>query len=150
MATGTGTRMVQFRAGDLLPEIEARAGRLSIGLTARRDLERYYALLDAELARLELSEAEAGLVMDALNGTLFEPHGLGQLWAEVAVAIHYGDLGTKHGVDTAALIDKLRSLTPGQAAAMVDAAARFWQSPNPTGEALRRVGLVREPAESPA
>jgi hypothetical protein len=35
----------------------------------RRDLERYYAVLSLVLASVDLSAAEAGLIVDALNGT---------------------------------------------------------------------------------
>ncbi len=135
---------IEFRAGPVAGPISDRTGTISEGLVARRDLERYYALLDHELARVELSEAEASLICDALNGTLMDPHSYRLLWAEVADAVRLDGLDAKWGVDGDALVERLRALSPGAMMAVVDAVERFWLSPNPLGENLRRVGLVRD------
>ena len=45
---------VQFRPGDLRPELEKRAGQdMSLGDVARRDLGRYYALMHDPEADIE-------------------------------------------------------------------------------------------------
>lgn len=143
MSARSDTR-VQFRNAAVADALAERAEPSARSLTAARDLERYYALLGAELSTLDLSEAEAGLVADALNGILLEPHTMRLLWANVADAIRLQGLDRKWGVDGEALVEKLRALTPGQIWALADAAERFWVAPAaPTAERLRQVGLVR-------
>lgn len=135
---------IQFRNQRVAEAADARSRPGKRNLTAARDLERYYSLLAAELAGIELSEAEASLVCDALNGTLFEPHTIRLLWAEVDDAIRHDGLAEKWGVDGPALVERLRSLTPGQAYALVDAVERFWlDASSPASERLRTAGLVR-------
>ncbi len=137
---------VCFRAaGGLDGQLAARGEVL--GSVARRDLERAYAVLRAELDRLDLSEAEASLVCDACNGTLFDATNLRLLWAEVADAIRLDHLDAKWGVDGHALVERLRSLSPAQTWALVDAVERYWRAPEqPIREGLARVGLLRETA----
>lgn len=86
----------------------------------------------AEICRRELpglSEAEMNLVRDALNGAWLvdRPEGIQtMLWAEVTDAIKLNQADTKHGVDGAALVEKLRGLTYAQAVALVDSVERWW------------------------
>lgn len=136
---------IQFRpAPALAADLAARAAdRLSANQAAARDLERYYHLLRAELRAVDLAPGEAALICDAANGTLWEPHTLRLLWAEVADALVDG-LAAKRGVDGPALVARLRALTPTQAAAVADAAERYWLAPGDDLDAtLRAVGLVR-------
>ncbi len=112
-------------------------------MVVRRELERYYAVLRDELTRVRLTEGEASLIVDAMNGSITDHYSYNLLWANISDAISLDGLDAKWQVDGAALVEKLRSLTPGAAMAVSDACERFWQDPNPTGEALRRVGLVR-------
>lgn len=136
---------IQFRAGDLAAPLAQRGEREGAGNIARRDLGRYYALLARELAAVQLTEAEASLLCDAGNGTLFEPSSIPLLWAEVDDAIRGDGLDRKWGVDGPALVAKLRALTPGQHYAVVDAIERFWQPGHveDLSAQLRAVGLVR-------
>lgn len=127
-------------------------------MDAERTLARYRALLAAELARCQFTEAEAALLCDAGGGTFWEPHTIAQLWVEISDAIDGDQLAEKwqlagpgctdaaHFEAGSRLIGKLRALTPGQTFAVVDAVERFWAEPNPLADRLRAVGLVREPA----
>ncbi len=148
-----GSPVVAFRAG--LQE-EALAARIRPGvpaddlpgqysMVARRDLERYYALLERELAQLHLSEGEALLLCDAGNGLLSEPQTMQLLWAQVDDAIRLEGLDRKWDVDGPALVAQLRALTPGQAFAVTDAIERFWTSADADSrDTVRAVGLVRQ------
>lgn len=141
-----GTRRIGFRAGDMLPELEARVDRGgstgSVHEVAARDLRRYYHCLREELRSVLLTEAEASLICDCCNGTWWEAHTVPLLWANVADGVRLEALDQKWGVDGPALIAKLQGLTYGQTLALVDAVERFWRDPNPMGDALQRAGLV--------
>ena len=118
----------------------------SMSLQAAHDLERYYELLRAELATLALTEAQASLICDALNGTATLDGIERWLRAEVEDAIRLNNLDQKWSVDGAGLVMLLRDCTPGQRLAIVDAAERFWAragNGKATGDDLRAVGLVR-------
>lgn len=139
------SKPIVFRAVDeLTADLTARTGANSLGLTAQRDLERYYALLAAELRTVSLTAAEALLIADALNGTLWEPHTIRLLWAGVDDAIRLDGLAEKWQVDGAALVAKLRALTPGQTVAVIDAVERAWQADSDDlRERLVRVDLLK-------
>lgn len=129
---------VVFRGIEIEADLNQRGDAL--GLVAKRDLERYYTLLRDEFATLRLTEAEASLLCDVCNGTIWEPHTMRLLWAQIADA--EPELFEKWGVDQAPFISRLRQLTPGQTFAIVDAIERFWRAPNEP-DRLRAVGLVR-------
>ena len=142
---------VQFRAADLLPDLVVRSHEDpvegltegAISQTAQRDLERYYALL--RLALPPFTQAEASLIVDALNGSMLEAHSGHLLWAEIADAVQEG-LAAKWEVDGAALVDRLRALPPFAQYAVWEAAERWWNGPYREadwGASLRSVGLVR-------
>lgn len=140
---------IVFRAAaDLATAITARASATSPSLTAQRDLERYYALLAAELRTVTLSPNEAQLLVDANNGTLWEPHTMRLLWAGVDDAILLDGLAAKWQVNGKELVATLRLLTPGQTVAVVDAVERTWSAltADPDrlmADTLRHIGLVR-------
>lgn len=149
---------VQFRSMEVEPQLDLRLSHAagSPGRVAARDLDRYYALLAAELRRVDLSESEAMLLIDALNGVLHDaPESIPtMLWAGVDDAIRLDGLDATWGVDGAAVVAKLRALTPTQATAVVDAVERWWLIAGAADEAgggipaerearLRVVGLVR-------
>lgn len=142
-----------FRIGVLGSRLLGRDERPSA--IAKRDLQRYYELLDECLARLDLNEQEAGLLTEAAAGVrdLGEParsqvHRY--LWAEVSDAIRERDLAERWGVgDPQSLVDRLRELGPAEQRALVDALERVW-SADPAEDRevlLRRVGLVRGDGE---
>jgi hypothetical protein len=148
------TNLVMFRVmPELLQQLQSRASsrttdEQSANLIARRELERYYAVLADSLREVTLTQAEASLIVDAMNGTLSEAHTYSLLWANVADAIHYDGLAEKWGIDGPALVAKLRALSPGAAMAVVDAAERYFVLASRIGsedlaETLRAVGLLR-------
>jgi len=118
-------------------------GELSLG--ARELLERHLALIERELQEVSLSEAEASLLVDALNGILIEPHTAALLWANVAEAIRLEGLDRKWGVDGDALVAKLRGMCPGKLFAIGHAVETFWRSCSgrELREGLRAAGLLR-------
>ncbi len=134
---------ITFRADrDLRAALDARARDRSPQLVARRDLARWYAFLAERLARVRLTRAEAHLLLDLTNGTLFEPF-TALLWIEVADA--EDTYFTRWGVDRAALVGTLRALDVGAVLAIQDALERFWVVPRADVDAgLLAVGLLRE------
>lgn len=138
------TNQVMFRASDqLLAEITRRDDGRGESLVAKRDLDRYYAALSAELRAVSLSEPEALLLCDALNGVLHEPHTVPLLWASIDDAIRLDRMDAKWGVDGADLVARLRALTYTQALAVIDAVERWWLLTDRSAGALQTVGLRR-------
>ena len=138
---------VQFRPGPLAEPLAERGEYDHGGAIVARDLGRYYALLARSLAALTLTEAEASLICDACNGTLWEPHTIPLLWAAVDDAIRLNGLADRWRVDGAALVVKLRALSAGETFALADAVERFWRQPgsndHPVAVQLRAVGLLQ-------
>jgi len=152
---GSLPAIVSFRGGELLPLLAARGE--TAGPVARRDLTRYYELLEEYLERLELSESEAQLLCDAADDLLdrLDQTGSGALpahrwlWAEVADAIRDRRLDDKYGVDDPeALVDRVRALEPAEGRALLDALERYrharGRGESDARELLTRVGLIRE------
>ena len=139
--------VVPVRLFDVLEEVQARTGEgHSKSETIRRDLRRYYELMRAELKTIELTRNEAMAVMDACNGLWLEdlPNlSYSLIWAEVEDAIRLDGLDKKWEIDGPALVEKLRSLTRTQTAALADAITRFWANTGrDADEVLREIGLV--------
>lgn len=136
---------VNFRlTGRMEDDLTARATGVyqTRHAVAKRDLERYYALLRRELRTVNLSREEVLLLLDVSNGTLWEPHSIPLLWAEVEDGLADG-LAEKWGVDGPAFVERLRGLTAGQAFAVVDALERAWKIGGDLEGAAREVGLLR-------
>lgn len=159
---------VQFAAGPLEDALVARVGgdAPSPGGVASRDLERYYALLARELARVRLTLPEALAVAGACSGWYVGPDDGRHLWHEVedylrGLAADEPDSPLVQHVQASVLVAKLRALSPAQALAVVDAVERLARAPAitwPPGwdaaadaigvdaawvEALETVGLLR-------
>lgn len=130
--------LINFRPGELQDQIQARMGHNTAGGTAKRDLARYYKLLDQVLPSLDLAREEASLICDALNGTYLDEHTYHLLWASIEDAVTMDHLDKKWGVDGPALVNKIREYSPPQTMALLDATERFWNNPNPLDEALDR------------
>lgn len=116
-----------LRLGEQEEEVLARGDRP--GLTIKRDLRRYYDLLDASLPRLTPDEATAAL--RATGGKAIEP---AYLWAELATA----------GED--ALAVRVREMSALEQLALTDAldrAHRLVRQRLTVDDALRQVGLLR-------
>jgi hypothetical protein len=143
---------VQFMVVDdhMLRALESRAdgARYSVSQVARRDLDRYYTLLERSVQRFP--RAEALLLADAMNGLLLTPESAHLLWAEVADGIQGDGLDRTWDVDGPTLIARLRGLHPFAALATWDALERAWQlvarGEQDMEAALAAVGLLeREP-----
>lgn len=154
-------RNVRFRPGHLEdaiqersmlpPDADGKALDALYSITARRDLERYYAALHRTLRQVRLTEAQAMAVVDALDSVLLidaaTPFHLAQ---EVADAVRLDGLAERHGIDGDDLIRLLRDdLAPFEVLAIADAVERVkllssGPAPVPLAAALRSVGLVRE------
>ena len=134
---------VEFRAGSLAGPLAARGDDGERHEIARRDLERYYEAIDRELRALALTHAEASLLADALNGTLWDVQSVSLLWAQVDDAIRDGALDTKWGVHGPDFVARLRALTYTQALAIIDGVDRFWRiAGDDIVAALRESGLT--------
>jgi len=143
------TPTVHFRTLErerLGEEIASRTRGYSASLTARRDLERYYEAIRRS-AGLDLTQGEACLILDTLNGSLMEPHSIPLLWAEVSDACDMDGYDRKWGVDGPALVGKLRRRPYFELLRIVDAVERWWLLPGEERtwpEGLRKVGLIGE------
>lgn len=141
---------VQFRPAHLAAHLAARADvdtNAAASQVAQRDLGRYYDLMALTLASVELSQGEASLIVDALNGTLIDLTAAQMLAAEIADGLDDG-LAEKWGVNGPALVAKVGSWSLAQRLAVCDAAERFWRGAHHVevvGERLAVVGLVRRP-----
>ena len=109
--------LLQFRAGELYDKIAVRArDDLSAALVAKRDLTRFYELVDcAEVAELGFTEPEWAF-MATVVARRAEPRWL---WAEIA-----DDRHRPPGVDAEQLSARLLALAPGYVYAIVDAIER--------------------------
>lgn len=96
----------------------------------KRDLERYYTLLEHSLKRVSISEREWDYLRDALNGTIFTPEIIPYLPRALADAVKdsaFDGIGEKYGVDVDALLEKILNLSPSEALAVVDAVECWWE-----------------------
>ena len=146
---GMESPIIKFRAKETLKEeLEARAmpdEALSPSLVAQRDLERYYALLPRVLPTF--SEAEAYLIVDALNGSLCPSELIHVHWMTIEDAILLDHLDQKWNLDGKQFLARLHQFSPFELIAIRDAAERFWHIVSrkdhpPSDEVLRQVGLV--------
>lgn len=112
---------ISFRASS--PTLAARLAAAD-GTTAQRDLERYYQSLDTALREISLSESEWDYLRDILNGTYIDAATARLLWAEVEDAEE--EYREKWGVNPTDLSGRLRTLSPFQCLAVVDAIERWW------------------------
>jgi len=141
--------IIKFRAKETLnKELECRVmpeEELSPSLVAQRDLERYYALLPRVLP--SFTEAEAYLIVESLNGSLWPSDLIHLHWTTIEDAILLDHLDQKWNVDGKQFLARLHQLSPFELIAIRDAAERFWhivsrQDAPPFDEVLRQVGLV--------
>lgn len=138
---------IQFRAGfELEAFLKERVepGR-SINQVVARDIERYYQALDLARAQVDLTQGEASLIVDALNGTFIDMNAMQFLAMEIEDSLADG-LAEKWGVDGLALVQKLKTYSLLQKMAIVDSIERFWKGEYHTSdmtEKLTRAGLLK-------
>lgn len=123
---------------DHLQQLALRGEHVSAVL--RRDIERYYALLETERATLRrtLLPEEVALIAGVLNGTLMDPVTIRHLADELedaqGVSLPAGMATPAAEVDDE-LVSRVRRLPLGQLHALADAVERYW----------RRVGQGEQP-----
>ena len=93
-----------------------------------RDLSRLYTLYNRAIREVTLTEKEACLIVDTLNGVILDAGTAQYLWAEVEDSVKLNNLAEKWGVDGPALVEKLRDLNALQTMALVDGAEKVWQT----------------------
>lgn len=141
-------KQIQFRPGDVLAQLQERAGETFVSspdLVAKRDLERYYALLELVLPKFSLNESL--LLVDAMNGCMLDIPTIHLLWANIADALEDG-LAEKWHVDGASLVARLRRLSRFECLAVYDAIERAWNDKayriKNMEERVKAVGMVRK------
>lgn len=119
---------VSFRLGPL--EQSVRRRRLdggALGSILRRDLERYYRLLDDSLRCVKLSPTEAHCVVMALRYHDLGPTSYRFLWAEVEQRIRDNRRSfVPEGCETDLLLGGLKELPHGSLMAVLDAVDQYW------------------------
>jgi len=138
---------IQFRPGPLGAALAARAdgATRSVSQVAQRDLGRYYYLLALALGAVVLSEGEAALIVDALNGSYIELMTAQLLAADIADSLDDG-LADKWDVDGPALVAKVAGWSLASRLAVCDAVERFWRDgcqAETMADRLAAVGLIR-------
>lgn len=116
------------------------------GQALRAAVGRYYEICRRQLASLDLSRGELGVICDVLNGGMLDLDGddraaarLSIVWAEIADAfrLHRG-YGERFGVSDelgAKLVAKLQAASYADIVAIVDFVERFWAD-DPEAEAM--------------
>jgi hypothetical protein len=112
---------------DIAAELDTRGDNRSAVI--RRDLERLCTLYQRSLPR-DLTEKEACLIVDVLNGTLMDANTAHMLYAEVEDGIALEGLAEKWDVDGPDMVEKLKVLSDIQCLAVIDACERFWSTPD--------------------
>jgi hypothetical protein len=118
----------------------------SVHQVADRDLERYYNLLKYALREVSLTEQEAMLVCDALNGVFFDDFSIRLMHASVEDALKFDGLAEKWEVDRDKLIGKLRSYSTGALYSIADAVEQWWNLNDESfsnTQKLEAVGLIK-------
>lgn len=119
--------MIGFKDAELERQLQNKCSdRLSPGLVAKRDLERYYAVLAHAERSLNFTNAELNAIYDCCNGTIFEP-----ALSDPGIVCNVQDslineLADKWDIDGDALVTKLHALNPVQSWALVDKIERYF------------------------
>lgn len=135
---------------------DAPAGRYVNAWFARagqdiwRELARYYLVLQDSLAEVDLSELEAVVLIEAIQGVVHSEASYRDLGYDVREALRCGQVAAPPELDVEALAAKLSELSSGAAAAVLDAIDRFRALDREPANRDRRVrellvevGLVR-------
>lgn len=144
---------VKFRTGkDLEAELSSRSDEQSdsaYSRIAKRDLDRYYALLRLSLPRF--SEEEALILVNALNGAKYEPEMAHRLYVDVQEYLEESNEGYHSepvSNDVRTLVLRVKAMSHLECMAIIDAAERFWQGayhkkPEEVRQHLLETGLVK-------
>ena len=112
---------------EIVQEIETRGDQLSTALASILERHFYALTLARRDLRQLLTETEISLILDTLNGTIFEPFSVQYVDHEIVDAISLNHLDKKWSVDGPGLVDKLQEMDYIHKLALVDAAERWWQ-----------------------
>jgi hypothetical protein len=128
------TPPVTFRDFILEGRIASRQGKdESLGIVAKREIDRYYDLLDTGTDDLErvFSLKEVKLILFACKDVTWSSvaKNARYLQFEVRDAIEHDDAANHYGIDGQELLNKLAALAPHQVAALTDAIEMFWLNP---------------------
>jgi len=122
---------IQFNATALMNEIRARESQSrSEHQTARRDLTRYYKVLEEE--RPAFTHEQASLLCVLLNGVMLEPLDHAAQGLQIEIQDAPDQLFEKWDVDRGRLEKRVANLSFAEALATIDAVERFWNEPNET------------------
>lgn len=140
-------KQIVFRAGgNLLKSIQNRIDNefTSEHQIVRRDIERYYTLIQYALREIELTEKEAMFIIDSTNGTMFEPFTIRLLWANLEDSILIDNLHINYDIDATKLVEKIKNASVGYQFALCDAIERWWKIEGDISniEKLKQVGLL--------
>lgn len=102
----------------------------SLSLAAKRDLARYYAILDEELRRIDLSTNELGLIRDALDAAKWQADPHVGLVNKMPVAVaHYlrehPESASQWEVEAGSLLRTIAERSPCAYLAIFDAVERI-------------------------
>ena len=125
-----GERVVRTSISPYPSTLERIKERGGVSPVIERDINRLYDMYSRALRQVSLTGEEACLIVDCLNGAIHDANSAPMMWASVADGIELDGLGTKWNVDGPALVDKLIGLTEIQSMAIIDAAERFWVTPD--------------------
>lgn len=114
---------VSFRSVVLMAKLDERGKRNDV---AKRDLDRYYALVEWYGSRLSFADAEWSLLRDAFSGTAFADTSPRALPTLIQDAIALDKLDRKWDVEGAALLEKIKALGYAESLALIDAVERWW------------------------
>jgi len=134
---------VNFSVAASLPlteDLKSRSDREQLGMTAKRDLERYYQLLAATPTPV-MTIDRAVVIVNALNGVRIDSEILPSgIIANIIGAIEIDSEGIE-------LIGWLKSLSAIELFKIIDASERFWigdYSIQDTNRKLLEVGLISD------
>ncbi|GHO89257.1 hypothetical protein [Dictyobacter formicarum] len=140
-------KLIQFRAASTLEKnLQGRTptGKPA-GEIARRDLVRYYSLLRQSLPAFQM--AEAMLIVEALQRNPPDMEQVQRLWISVEQAVKADQLEQRWRVNAAALVERLRTLTPAECMAICDAVECVLCQPTPIVQELqarvKQIGLAK-------
>ena len=121
----------------------------SANVLARRAIEQYHRLLDWSLDEIanHLTYSEICLIADIPDVIMFHRWEIQpslSLLMTVLIAMEADDLHIKWKVDELSLREKLRALTNGQAAAVIEALDRWWADPEKevSRKCFEKYGLI--------
>lgn len=121
--------LISFRGTELKAKLLASGPVAAEGPKA---LSRYFNLLSYAAQSISLSQEEALLLCDLLNGTMFGNFEISprSLRAELEDGYLYSKLDEKWEVDGSAFLEKISGYNETQCAAIIRATEIFWESPD--------------------